>query len=101
MSLGGNSFVPEGATKGSWAEDREHQQSLFAKRIMEVPSDLQIRQAISRSDGQPDYVGYAPRGLAADATGWLIWKFTYTSNNMTLRQTAFDSWDNRTSATYA
>ncbi len=98
----GDSYVTSGAVKMSEAESREHEATMFAKRVMEVPHNLQLRQAISRSDGQPDYIGYGARGLAADVTGWLLYKFTYDSNGfVTVRQSAYNTWDNRASATYA
>lgn len=65
-------------------------------------NEMQLRQAISRSDGQPDYVGQAPRGVASNQAAWTIYKFTYTSNNLTLRQIAYKTaWDSRTTGDYA
>ena len=91
-----------GSTKVTGAERREHEDSLFAKRIVEIPSNLQIRVAYN-ADGTALYRGYAPKGLAADTAGWLLHKFTYDSMKLTLRQTAYSSWDLRASGdtTYA
>ena len=98
MPLGDNE-VQYGATRSSNIENREHQISLYAKRVTEIPSDMQMR--IEYSGDLAIYVGYAPRGLSASATGWLIQKLDYTGSNVTYRSTAFDSWNNRATATYA
>lgn len=99
----GDPFTLTGETKVTEAESREHQATLYAKRTMDVPSDIQARFDYDvRTDGQPVYIGYGPRGLAVGAAGWLLYKFTYDgSNQATLRQVAYDTWSNRTSATYA
>lgn len=63
---------------------------------------MQLRQDVTRSDGQPDYIGYASRGVASSQAAWTIHKFTYSGNNMTLRQLAYRAiWDNRATETYA
>lgn len=51
--------------------------------------------------GNLTYTGYAERGIASSATSWLLQKFTYTAGDLTLRQIAYDSWDNRATASYA
>jgi hypothetical protein len=92
-----------GHTKISQTEAIENEILLAAKRVTEIPSNGQLRcDYDGQTDGQPAYIGFAPRGLGASTTGWLIQKFTYDgSRQMTLRQIAYDSWDNRASATYA
>lgn len=56
----------------------------------------------ARTDGQPVYVCNGARGLATSAQGWIIYKYTYDgSNNVTVRQAALDSCDNRATATYS
>ncbi len=49
------------------------------------------------------YAGFAVRGLAQASAGWTLIKFTYDgNNNVTQRQIAYDSWNNRaTTAVYA
>lgn len=48
------------------------------------------------------YAGYAPRGLATSSTGWLLQFFQYDGNgNVTSRTISYDSWDNRTGASYS
>lgn len=95
--------VLNGSLKVSAAEEREHELLLLAKRVVEIPSNSQIRADYDgRTDGQPVYLGCGAKGLASSATGWIIQKFTYDGDNQfTLRQSAYDSWDNRTGATYA
>lgn len=86
--------------KTSPAEEREHEIPLMAKRITEIPSNLQNRFEYN-GDGTVLYAGYGARGLATSVTGWLIRKYTYSGGNVTVVQTAYDSWDNRVSATYS
>lgn len=68
--------------------------------INEVPSSLQNRYEYN-ADGTVLYAGSAPRGMASSSDGWTIFKYTYVSQQVTLKQTAFDSWDARAVATYA
>lgn len=95
----GDTALSTGQTKTSHAEEREHQNTLFAKRIVEIPSDLQQRFEYN-GDGTVLYAGYAPKGLATSATGWLVHKFTYSSQQVTLRQSQYTTWDLRASGTY-
>ena len=98
----GEDYTLSGQLKVSDAEAREHQETLLAKRVTDIPNDLQNRFDYgSRQDGQPEKLGYAARNLAADAKGWILYQYTYNENNfVTLKQTAFDSWENRNEATY-
>ena len=90
-----------GSLKVSMAEEREHDGALQAKRILEIPSNLQMRVAYN-GDLQTEYAGYGARGLAAGTDGWLIQKFTYNaSKQVTLRQSAYAAWDDRATASYA
>lgn len=94
----------EGAVKPSSLEQAAFEKDIWASRITEIPSNMQMRADYGTStDGQPDYVGYAPRSLATSTDGWLLQKFTYDANRQcTLRQIAYDKWDNRkTTAVYA
>ena len=94
-------FETSGALSVTAAEAREHQSSLLAKRTTDIPNDLQIRIEYDANDMEL-YLAYGARGLSTSDTGWLIRKNTYNANNyMELSQTAFNSWDNRASATYA
>ena len=99
MALGQDREV-YGELKVSAAEQAEYEPELFAKRITEIPSNLQMR--IEYNGAVAEYVGFAPRGLAVGTEGWLIQKFTYDgSDRATLRQIAWDTWDNRAGASYA
>ncbi len=65
-------------------------------------SDTSQRRTAYNANLLPEYIGYAIRGEATSSGTWIIWKFTYDANNMeTLKQTAFDSWDNKATASYA
>lgn len=89
-----------GHVRVSEAELREHHENLTSKRVTDIPSDLQIRIEYN-GDGTQKYVGYAPKGHSTGDDGWLLWEFTYNgSKQMTLRQSAFDTWDNRASASF-
>ena len=100
MALGQDREV-WGELKVSAAEQAEYEPELFAKRIVEVPSNLQFRAAYSATDGLPDYTGYAPRGLAEGTDGWMLKKFTYdASRQCTTIQIAYSNWTARAAATY-
>jgi hypothetical protein len=90
----------EGATTPSSIEVDGYEPLLSAQRYTEIPSNQQMRaDYLARTDGQPIYVGYAPRGLATSDTSWLLQKFTYDGNSQcTLRQIAYGSWDLRADA---
>jgi len=103
MTTLGTSTQLSGATKPSAIEADSYEKDLFAARITEIPTTLQMRAEYSSTDGLPDYVGYAPQGLGTGTDGWLLQKYTYDANRQcTLRQSAFDAWDNRsTTAVYS
>ncbi len=67
-----------------------------------IYSAVQVRCAYgARTDGQPENCGYAARGVTSDEDAWLLYEFTYDVNDqLTLRQVAFDAWDNYATATY-
>lgn len=92
-----------GSTRCTIVEEREHDSELFARRVTDIPSSMQeYYDYDTRVDGQPVYVGYAPRSLATSSNGWLIAKYTYNNDDsIANKKTAYDSWDNRTGATYA
>lgn len=91
----------KGSTRCTVAEEREHEIPLMAKRVVEIPSNMQTRFEYN-ADGTEKYVGYGARGLASSNDGWLIYKFTYNANAQpTLIQTAYDAWDDRATASYA
>lgn len=115
------SELPDNALKVSTSLDAKPR-TLFAKRdaasqhsfpiIASTNGSLVIAQedflyqnrwdADGRSDFQAVYAGYAPRGVTASSEGWLLFKYTYDGDGFcTLKQTAYASWDNRASASYA
>ena len=70
-----------------------------------IPYDL-VSQAFYDDDGRPDkqpvYIGFANRGVAQSDGDWLLHKNEYNdAGRITSRQIAYDSWDNRATATYA
>lgn len=100
----GNTEILNGQVRISAAEAIELEVDLKAKRTTEIPTNMQMRVDYNGlTDGLPKFLGFAPRGLASSASGWLIQQFTYDgSRQATLRQCAYDAWDNRaTTASYA
>lgn len=99
--LTGTGYKLTGQTRSTDAENREHEADMYAKRVMDMPSNQQLRVAYD-GDNNPIYVGVAPSGLESSSGGWMISKFTWSSGNMTLRQTGYGAWDNRaTTVTYS
>lgn len=103
MTLGtGLSF--EGQVKPSSIEVDAYEHALFAHRYTEIPSNMQMRADYNLNKTQR-YLGYAPRGLATSQDGWLIHQFLYSlasfPNQLSARLIAYDSWDNRVSASYS
>lgn len=98
----GDAYTTTGRSKLTDAEAREHQDTLLAKRVTEIPSDNQLRcDYDTRDDGQPVYLGTGAKGLPSSTTGWLVQKFTYNSSGyVTLRQSAIGIWDSRASLSY-
>lgn len=93
---------PSGNLRSTAVERDEHHPGLYARRVTDIPSDLQMRVEYNSPTPTQKYVGYGARGLATSQDGWIIYEFTYNgSNQLTLRQTAYDTWDNRASASYA
>lgn len=87
-------------SKTSAAEEREHEIALFARRITEVPSNMQARWSYNASN-QVEYAGFAAKGLAEGTDGWLLHKFTYSSNLPTKREIAYGNWTNKASESYS
>jgi hypothetical protein len=94
-------FIPSGHHGSSAVENREHEPGLFARRVVNIPSNQKIRIAYNGS-GQEEYVGFAPKGLNENETGWMIYKLTYSSNRLEELNIASNAvWDNRTTETYS
>jgi hypothetical protein len=72
----------------------------------EYPSNLQLRIDYgARTDGQPDYMGHAKKGLLSNQDGWQISKLTYTeisgTDYVSLIQIGTGAWDDRASISYS
>ena len=66
----------------------------------EIPPSMGARWEYN-ADGTVLYAGYAPRGVAEGADGWLLQKFTYTNSQPTKREIAYHNWTARASGVYA
>lgn len=96
-------FIPDGQHSSSAVENREHESGLYARRVVEIPSNLKMRIAYD-SYYREQYIGYAPKGLNTNVQGWLIHKLTYDGavKRITQRDIATNAvWDNRESETYS
>lgn len=60
-----------------------------------------IQALFDSSSAQPNYIGIGSEGLSQSATGWLIYKFTYSGTSITQIQTAIGIWNNRASLVYS
>jgi len=96
-----NPIIQEGAVKPSSLEQQVYEGDLFAQRITEIPSNMQMRIAYDVSN-RVEYVGFAPRSLAEGADGWLLHKFAYdgSSTRCVSRKIAYGNWTNHVSETY-
>lgn len=103
MTLGTGRQI-EGAIKPSSIEVDAYENELFAHRYTEIPSNLQMRVDYN-TNKTTRYEGFAPRGLSTATSGWMIHQFLYSlasfPNQVSSRVIAYDSWDNRGSASYA
>lgn len=100
MSTYGSGIRIEGATKPTSIDVDSYENAIYAKRIVEIPSNLQMRIEYG-ANGKSKYAGYAPRGVGEDTEGWLIQYFEYDGSNRIVKRTiGYDSWDNRDGASY-
>ena len=92
-----------GGVLPSKLEQATFEKDLYAGRTTEIPSNLQMMCDYDvRTDGQPVYLGFAPKGLAVGTDGWLLHKFTYdVSNRVTVRQIAYGDWTNRATESFS
>jgi len=96
----GNPIDQSGAVKPSSLEQQVYEPDLFAQRITEIPSNMQM---FTQKDANKNfiYIGYAAKGIQESDDGWLIHKFTYdVDNDIVKRQSAYGSWDGRADLTY-
>ena len=68
----------------------------------EIQTSVQFRaDYVARTDGQPIFLGFARKGRLTSEDAWLIYKFTYDVNDqVTLRQSAKGTWDDRAALSY-
>jgi hypothetical protein len=99
MGQAGEGLDFEGQVKPSAIEVDAYEKDLFAHRHVTIPSNMQGRWVYDGSNN-PIYAGYAPRGLAESANGWLLHKMVWVSGNCTSRTIAYDSWANYLTADY-
>jgi len=95
MAIGGTREVT-GLTRATEVEHNEYETELFAKRIVEIPSNMEGRWEYDATDNCI-YAGYAPKGLAEGDEGWLIQKFTWTAGTVsgyicTKREIDYGNW---------
>ncbi len=89
-----------GAVKPDAISQDSYEPDLFAKRVVEIPSNMQLFSQ-NDSDGDPMYIGYATMGLGESQDGWLLQKITYDANKtISKRQIAYGNWTNRILYTY-
>lgn len=71
----------------------------MAKESLHIPwNDKETRLDYgSRTDGQPEFQGFAPTGTGTAENRWTIYKFTYDGNDFLTRREVFFKkiWDDR------
>lgn len=92
-----------GAVLPSKLEQATYEKDLYAVRTAEIPSNMQGRaDYVARTDKQPVYLGYAPKGLAEGTDGWLLMKMEYDVSDRWIKTTiAYGDWTNRTTESYS
>ena len=92
-----------GAVKASDVENKTYDKDLWATRITDIPSNMGKRLDYGiRTDDNPIYVGFAPKGLAEGTDGWLLYYLEYdVSNRLTKLTVAYGNYTNRTSESYS
>jgi len=97
----GNSNEEYGHVRATNIEQNEYEKELWAKRITDIPTNMQMRAEYT--GGNLIYLGYAAHGVSTAASGWLLQKYTYdASGNATMREIAADcyAWANRATVSY-
>lgn len=70
-----------------------------AARVVDIPAKVQMLLEYDVDDNVI-YKGIAARGSATTDSGWLIFKYTWSSGNCTEIKTADGAWDDRSSLVY-
>ena len=97
----GNSNEEYGHVRATNIEQNEYEKELWAKRITDIPTNMQMRAEYNL--GNLIYLGYAAHGVSTATSGWLLQKYTYdASGNVTIREISTDcfAWANRATVVY-
>ena len=102
MTIGTETLIA-GAVKPDSISVDSYEPDLFAKRVVDIPNNMQKRMDyVARTDSQPVYVGFAPKGLAERIDGWLLYYLEYDgSNRLTKLTVAYGNWTNRATESYS
>jgi len=102
MSELGSGLKFEGAVKPDSITVDSYEGTLFAQRMTEIPSNMQFRASYASTDGLPEYIGYAPKGLAEGTDGWLLKYCEYDANRQCTSITiAYGNWTNRAAESFS
>lgn len=71
----------------------------WAGSVKEILNDLVMQIDYDGGDN-PIYLGYARKGSSTSEGVWIIYKFTYSGDQVTARETAFGAWTGRAGLTY-
>jgi hypothetical protein len=90
------------ALAATYQQDAPAQNGAAATKVEVLPAELQMRMDYSGGpSGSPVYIGYAAAGRATSDSSWLVWKFTYSGSDPTVRQAAYGTWDDRATLSYS
>lgn len=93
-------YIVSGHGSSTEVENREHENSLYARRVVNIPSNQQAK--LSYSSGAVEYVGFAPSGLATSSAGWLVFYLTYdSSGSLISKEIGSGAWDDRSTISYS
>jgi len=87
----------------SFPEEFKRQNTTAAPEKAEL-APMELQQRFDYTGGpasSPVYVGFAPAGAATSASKWMVWKYTYSGSDPTLKQTSYGTWDDRATLTYS
>lgn len=89
-----------GQVKPSAIEVASFDDQVHAIRSIPMPLKMQERHEYDGS-GQITYSGYAKPGIDTSDSYWMIFKYTWSDGNVTVKQVATGvAWDDRATVTY-
>lgn len=88
----------EGAVKPDAISVDSYEPDIYAKRVVEIPANLQTK--IFWDGNKPEYIGFAPKGMATSADGWLIYKYEYSSGKISSKTLTYGILDDRATLTF-